>query len=87
MCITKLDFCIFERKKIVVLSMKVTKNYRSTLLLASVSAFVFALPQQDSIVKPDLDPVILALDNQASTLFTRDKLFANTCLLYTSRCV
>lgn len=78
MCITKLDFCIFERKKIVVLSMKVTKNHISTLLLASVSAFVFALPQQDSIVKPDLDPVILALDNQASTLFTRDKLFANT---------
>jgi hypothetical protein len=38
----------------------------------------FALPQQDSIVKPDLDPVILALDNQVSTLLTRDKLFANS---------
>lgn len=78
MCITKADFCIFDRKKTVVLSMKITKYHISTLLLAFVSAFVFALPQQDSIVKPDLDPVILALDNQVSTLLTRDKLFANS---------
>jgi membrane-bound lytic murein transglycosylase D len=58
--------------------MKGTKHYISTVLFATLSALVFAFPQQDSIVKPDLDPVILELDKQVNTLLTRDKMFSNS---------
>jgi membrane-bound lytic murein transglycosylase D len=40
--------------------------------------FSFASPQQDSIVKPDLDPVILELDKQLGLYLTPDKYFSSS---------
>lgn len=41
-------------------------------------SFSFASPQQDSIVKPDLDPVILELDKQLGLYLTPDKYFSSS---------
>ena len=53
----------------------------SIYILSLICAQSFASPQQDSIVKPDLDPVVMALDTLSYNLFTREKLFANSAEL------